>query len=156
MAPSDPPQFLTAQTLGSLASTVAILGAAYTASVRLLPAGTSTKLRTLYIWHLADGICHLTLEASYLYNCFFTFVELPSSLLGDYIHPTAAGSVIGPGAGYALSPSPFLGRRDRAYGPAFGNNPTAMLWQEYAKADARWGRADLTVLMHEQCGMPEG
>jgi hypothetical protein len=146
---TDPPEFLTVQTLGSLASTAAILGAAYGASVKLLPSSASTKLRTLYIWHLADGICHLTLEASFLYNCFFTYVQLPTPGGSDYVHPAAAGSVIGPGAGYALSPSPFLGRRDRAYGPAFGSNPTAVLWQEYAKADARWGRADLGVVALE-------
>lgn len=145
----EAPNFLTMQTVGSLGATAVILGGAYAASVRLLPHDTSTKLRTLYIWHLADGICHLTIEGSFLYNCFFTYVQLPVSAGSDYVHPAAAGSVIGPGAGYALSPPPFLGRRDRAYGPAFGTNPTALLWQEYAKADARWARADLTVVCLE-------
>lgn len=43
----------------------------------------------------------------------------------------------------------FLGFKDRTYGSAYGDSPTAKLWQEYAKADARWGGADLTVVSLE-------
>ena len=141
---AEPPNFLTMQTLGSLGATVVIVGAAYGASVQLLPASTTSKLRTLYIWHLADGLCHLSLEASYLYNSFFVYKELPMAT-ADYPHPASLSG----GVSYALPPSPFLGHRDRVYGAAFGDNPTALLWQEYAKADKRWGYADTTVVSLE-------
>ena len=35
------------------------------------------------------------------------------------------------------------------YGSQYGNSATARLWQEYAKADRRWGGADLTVVSLE-------
>ena len=35
------------------------------------------------------------------------------------------------------------------YGSHYGSSPTAKLWQEYAKADKRWGGADLTVISLE-------
>lgn len=38
---------------------------------------------------------------------------------------------------------------DRLYGSQYGSSPTAKLWQEYAKADKRWGGADLTVISLE-------
>jgi predicted Holliday junction resolvase-like endonuclease len=43
----------------------------------------------------------------------------------------------------------FLGIKDRYFGSFYGTSPTAMLWQEYAKADARWGGADLGVVSLE-------
>ena len=43
----------------------------------------------------------------------------------------------------------FLGHEDRLYGSIYGTSPTAKLWQEYAKADKRWGGADLTVISLE-------
>ena len=43
----------------------------------------------------------------------------------------------------------FLGYQDRLYGNAYGTSPFAKLWQEYAKADRRWGGADLTVISLE-------
>lgn len=43
----------------------------------------------------------------------------------------------------------FLGYKDRLYGSDYGSNPFAKLWQEYAKADRRWGGADLTVISLE-------
>lgn len=42
-----------------------------------------------------------------------------------------------------------MGYSDRNYGSAYGTNPFAKLWQEYAKADKRWGGADLTVISLE-------
>ena len=35
------------------------------------------------------------------------------------------------------------------YGSAYGSSPTAKLWQEYAKADRRWGGSDLGVISLE-------
>jgi hypothetical protein len=135
----DPPPLVSLTTVLSLGATVLILLTAYVASLRLLPAGASAKLRTLYIWHLADALTHLTLEASYLYNCFFTYAIHPPPS-GDYPHPA---SVSGPTA-------PVLwALRDRSYGSNYGTNPMAKLWQEYARADKRWGEADLTVISLE-------
>ncbi len=42
-----------------------------------------------------------------------------------------------------------MGYPDRLYGSQYGTSPTAKLWQEYAKADKRWGGADLTVISLE-------
>lgn len=43
----------------------------------------------------------------------------------------------------------FLGQTDRLYGAFYGNSPTAQVWQEYAKADRRWGGSDLGVISLE-------
>ena len=43
----------------------------------------------------------------------------------------------------------FLGHDKRLYGARYGTSPFAKLWQEYARADARWGEADLTVISLE-------
>ncbi|KAL9116455.1 MAG: hypothetical protein Q9187_007021, partial [Circinaria calcarea] len=134
-------------TILSLLATVAILATAYLASLRLLPRTTSTKLRTLYIWHLFDALIHLILEASFLYNCFFTYTTLsPSSssnTTSDYPHPASLGAALTPANVH------FLGYADRRYGSDYGTNPFAKLWQEYARADRRWGGADLTVISLE-------
>lgn len=124
-------------TVLSLLSTVAILLAAYTSSLYALPSESSGKTRFLFIWHAFDALIHFILEGSYLHNCFYSFAPLPLSssfstsppLLPDGIH--------------------FLGRADRLYGAAYGSNPFSALWREYAKADARWAGADLTVISLE-------
>jgi hypothetical protein len=124
-------------TVLSLLATLVLLAAAYLASLRLLSASTSTKFRVIFIWHAFDALIHFVLEGSYLYNCFFTYISVPIS--NDYPHPaslTAAGAY-------------FLGHNDRLYGSNYGSNPMARLWQEYAKADRRWGEADLTVISIE-------
>ena len=139
---SEDVSLLTPTTIASLAALLAIIGSAYTASVRLLPAHTTPKLRAFYIWHLADALVHLVLEASFLYNCFLSYAVLPA-LSADYPHPASLGSA-------AATPLPhFLGRADRAYGSAYGSNPLAALWRDYAKADKRWARADPTVVSLE-------
>ncbi len=58
----------------------------------------------------------------------------------DYPHPASRGGA---------ATGNFLGYTDRSYGPAYGTNPAALLWQEYARADGRWGGADLTVVSLE-------
>lgn len=139
---STTPELFSLTTVLSLAATVAIVLSAYLTSRVLLPASTSTKLRTLYIWHLADALCHFILEGSFLYNCFFVYADVASSFTASATYPGPAS--LGPARfGH------FLGRADRAYGPAHGANPFAKLWQEYAKADARWGGADLGVISLE-------
>ncbi|KAK3076167.1 hypothetical protein LTS18_013736, partial [Coniosporium uncinatum] len=74
---------------------------------------------------------------SYLYNCFFSY---------KYLSPFATQNYI------LTPPGVFFGGekyRDRLYGPLYGTNPASALWREYAKADRRWGGADLTVISLE-------
>ena len=138
MASSNPSAPVIDQvTVLSLLTTLAILVIAYVASLRLLSASISTKLRILFIWHAFDALIHLVLESAFLYNCFFTFTAIPTS--SDYPHPA---SLTVPGV-Y------FLKQKDRLYGSNYGSSPTATLWQEYAKADKRWGGADLTIISLE-------
>jgi hypothetical protein len=116
--------------------------AAYVLSLRVLPARSSSKTRLLFVWHLFDSLTHLLLEASFLYNCFYTF--LPVSAKSSYIADTGVEPL-------RVTPPNvhFLGAADRFYGAAYGSSPTARLWQEYARADRRWGGADLTVISLE-------
>lgn len=124
-------------TILSLLATLILLIIAYLASLRLLRPRTTLKFRILFIWHAFDALIHLILESAFLYNCFFTYTSILSS--SDYPHPA---SLTSPGV-Y------FLGRKDRLYGSNYGSNPMAKVWQEYAKADSRWGGADLTVISLE-------
>lgn len=138
MASSDSSSLVIDQTtVLSLLATLALLITAYVASLRLLSPTTSTKFRILFIWHAFDALTHLVLEGSYLYNCFFTYTIIQNS--SDYPHPA---SLTGPGVH-------FLGHKDRLYGSNYGNSPMAKLWQEYAKADTRWGGADLVIISIE-------
>lgn len=73
----------------------------------LLPKNASRKHKNLSIWLLFDGICHLTLEGSFLYLSTF-------------------GRTVNGSKGFF-----------------------AYLWQEYAKADARWGWSDPNVVSLE-------
>ena len=132
------PSLFSASTIAALSTLIAIIAAAYAASLSLLPQATSGKLRFFYIWHVADGLVHLILEASYLYNCFFTYATLPVST-SDYLHP----------ASLSATTTNFLGHSNRLYGSFYGSNVFAKLWQEYAKADKRWGGADPTVISLE-------
>lgn len=125
-------------TILSLLSTVAILGAAYAASLRLLPNTAPIKTRILFIWHAFDALIHFCLEGGYLYNCFFSYSTNSSLWAGKnsvsaYLPPNVY----------------FLGHQDRLYGAEYGTNPLAALWREYAKADKRWGGSDLTVISLE-------
>ena len=124
-------------TVGGLLAAVSLLLIAYVTSTRLLHPSTTIKLRILFIWHLFDALIHFLFEGSFLYNCFFTFTSIPHS--SDYPHPA---SLTSPGV-Y------FLGFKDRLYGSQYGTSPTARLWQQYAKADKRWGGSDLTVISLE-------
>ena len=124
-------------TVTSLFAALSLLIIAYVLSLRVLQPSTSTTLRVLFIWHLFDALIHFLFEGSFLYNCFFTYTTIPHT--SDYPHPA---SLTAPGV-Y------FLGQKDRLYGSAYGTSPPAMLWQEYAKADRRWGGSDLGVISLE-------
>ena len=140
MHPStEEPSLLNTTTLTGLATLLTITTSAYLLSLRLLPSTTTRKLRAFYIWHLADSLVHFILEGSYLYNCFFTFTSRPP-LTSDYPHPASLSSA---------SVIHFLNRPDRIYGSNQGTNIFAKLWQDYAKADRRWGGADVTIISLE-------
>jgi hypothetical protein len=128
-----------AVTVTSLLAALSLLVIAYIVSLRLLPSSSSNRSRILFVWHLFDSLIHFLFEGSFLFNCFFTFVELPGK-------PTAASL-----AHTILTPPDvfFLGHKTRLYGSSYGSSPTAKLWQEYAKADKRWGGSDLTVVSLE-------
>lgn len=117
----------------SLSAVLALLIAAYLISIRLLPRNSSTKTRILFVWHSFDALVHFIFEGSFLYNCFFTY--LPPGQRAKYEYFTGRTPL-------ELYPKDvhFLGMKDRIYGAFYGTSPTAMLWQEYAKADARYGR----------------
>ena len=134
--PGQSPIVIDSTTILSLFSTLLILLSAYLLSHQLLPSPTPLKYRILFVWHAFDALIHFFLEGSFLYNCFFTYVTSTSTL--DYPHPASLPTV-----------GPFLGYADRTYGSAYGTNPFARLWQEYAKADRRWGGADVTVISLE-------
>ncbi|KAH9827686.1 emopamil-binding protein-like [Teratosphaeria destructans] len=127
-------------TVLSLLSTVAILGAAYLASLQLLPRSASTKVRILFVWHAFDALTHFLLEGSYLYNCFYSFTTTASGLWKP--DTPLVSPYLPPGVH-------FLGIEDRLYGSDYGTNPFAALWREYAKADKRWGGSDLTIISLE-------
>lgn len=120
-------------TVLSLLSTLAILATAHISSLYVLPSSATGKVRFLFIWHAFDALIHFILEGSYLWNCFFCYAASPLSsapvLLPEGVH--------------------FLARPDRVYGALYGTNAFSALWREYAKADARWGGTDLTVISLE-------
>ena len=103
-----------------------------------LPNNVPTKYKYLFLWHTYDFLTHFIIEGSYLYHCFFTYVELPAPT-ADYPHPASLN----------LDGIYFLGQKSRRYGALYSNAPMARLWQEYAKADHRWADADLTVISLE-------
>jgi hypothetical protein len=129
-------------TITSLLAVLVLLTTAYLASLRLLPRASTSKIRILFIWHLFDALIHFFFEGSFLYNCFFTYLEAGGRAKYEYFSGKAP---------LELYPQDthFLGIKDRWYGSFYGTSPTAMLWQEYAKADARWGGSDLGVVSLE-------
>ncbi|RMD42756.1 hypothetical protein DV735_g2348, partial [Chaetothyriales sp. CBS 134920] len=134
------PRFeLDLDTIISLAIAFCLMPAAQILATFSLPKGTPFKYKALFIWHAYDFLTHFILEASYLYHCFFSYTQLPAPT-EDFPHPASR-----------LEPSPpvLYNRVDRQYGPSHGHGPMARLWQEYAKADKRWGGADLNVISLE-------
>lgn len=121
---------------------MSLLGAAYAGSVRLLPPTATKKTRVLFVWHLFDALIHLFFEGSFLWNCFFVSYSLPTSFnAAAKRHPRI--KLLTPPDVY------WLGREDRLYGASYGEGIFSKLWQEYAKADRRWGGTDLGVVSLE-------
>jgi hypothetical protein len=108
----------------------------------VLPASATIKTRVLFVWHLFDALIHFVFEGSFLYNCFFVSYSLPTSFsVTNRHHPQIR--ILTPPDVY------WLGVEDRLYGANYGFGPFSRLWQEYAKADKRWGGVDLTVVSLE-------
>jgi hypothetical protein len=131
-----------ATTVLSLLAVLALLGGAYAASLRFLPKTSTLKTRVLFIWHLFDALIHLVFEGSFLWNCFFVSYSLPTSFSASNRHHPHI-QILTPPDVY------WLGKEDKLFGAAYGTGPFSRLWQEYAKADRRWGGVDLTVVVLE-------
>lgn len=130
-ASSTPPSFIDlidGVTIGSFFLVLVLLFLAYALSVFLLPTRTNTKLRFIFIWHLFDSLIHFVFEGSFLYYSFTAWTETGQT---------------GP------SPHVLWGDSAFAYGAAYSEAPLAKLWQEYAKADFRWGTSDIGVVTLE-------
>jgi EXPERA (EXPanded EBP superfamily) len=130
-----------AVTVTSLLAALGVFVLAYGLSWVLLPKTASTRSRILFVWHSFDSLIHFFFEGSFLYNCFFTYLQLP----GTPSYVSQKYPVLTPPGIF------FLGQehKNRLYGSFYGEGPTAKLWQEYAKADKRWGGADLGVISLE-------
>ena len=139
------PAIISTTTVVSLLAVLCLLLAAYILSHRLLPRSSSLKIRILFIWHLFDALTHFLLEGSFLYCVFFTTVASGTLLPGD-----DSGRLLS-SLHMPLLPHDvhFLNDREVIRGAFYGNHPFAKLWQEYARADARWGAADPGVVSLE-------
>jgi hypothetical protein len=135
------PFTLDAGTLLSLGVAFSLMPTAQLLAAFALPKTISTKYKFLFLWHAYDFLTHFIIEGSYLYHCFFSYAQLPSAgSTSDYPHPASL-----PNSDVAV----LFGHKDRRYGVLYSTAPMARLWQEYAKADHRWGGADLTVISLE-------
>lgn len=114
-------------TILSLAVALAMMPTAFFLGRFLIPAH-KPRDRVLFFWHAYDALTHLLIEGSFAYQCFFSYTTLDK----------------------ARTEGPFwLNEPTRLYGANYGIGPTARLWQEYAKADRRWGGADLGIISLE-------
>lgn len=129
-------------TITSLLAALSILIVAYISSLKLLPQSSSTKARIFFVWHLFDALIHFIFEGSFLYNCFYTSLHIGDKAKYEYFNGHAPLELYAPGVH-------FLGIKDYIFGSFYGETPMALLWQEYAKADKRWGGADLGVVSLE-------
>lgn len=118
-----------------------LLGGAYGASIKILPHTTTLKIRVLFIWHMFDALIHFVFEGSFLWNCFFVSYALPTSFTAQA--QAKKVTIFTPPDVY------WLGKENLLYGANYGTTPFSRLWQEYAKADKRWGGTDLTVVSLE-------
>jgi hypothetical protein len=142
-SPSTGGPVIDATTVTSLLAVVALLAAAYGASIRFLPKSASVKTRVLFVWHLFDALIHLVFEGSFLYNCFFVSYSLPTSFSSSSQQALSNIRIFTPPDVY------WLGQKDKLYGANYGTGVWSRLWQEYAKADHRWGGVDLGVVSLE-------
>ncbi|KIX05866.1 uncharacterized protein Z518_03839 [Rhinocladiella mackenziei CBS 650.93] len=136
---TSPPFKLDSGTAFSLAVAFSLMPLAHALAGFVLGSSTPRKYYFLYLWHAYDFLTHFIIEGSYLYHCFFSYIELP-------VPPSNSSVAVSTG----VEPLAYLyNRSDRRYGALYSQAPMARLWQEYAKADRRWGGADLTVISLE-------
>lgn len=141
--PASPPPFtLDTPTILSLALAFSFVPAAQFLAGLTLPKTVPRKYYWIFVWLFYDFLTHTILEGAFLYHCFFSYETI--NITSDHPHPASLGR-----------PGPhFLGYADRNYGSFYAADGTLMsglarLWREYAKADSRWGGADLTVISLE-------
>ncbi|KAL9585130.1 MAG: hypothetical protein Q9212_001696 [Teloschistes hypoglaucus] len=130
---------LSLTTVLSLSSLTLLILLAIQLSYRLLPKPVARQTLLLHTWHLFDFLTHTIFEGSYLYHSFFTYAALATPSPSDYPHPASVMS----------NGQAFLGHAERTYGAAHSTHPTALLWQEYARADSRWARTDTNIISIE-------
>ncbi|KIW15730.1 hypothetical protein PV08_05780 [Exophiala spinifera] len=137
LAGAVPPPFtLDSGTAISLGIAFALMPLAQGLAATFLPPATPRKHYWLFLWHAYDFLTHFIIEGSFLYHCFFSYIELAAK---EGAESSRGGSNI-----------PVLfDRPDRQYGALSSSGPMARLWAEYAKADSRWGGADLMVISVE-------
>ncbi|KAL8998409.1 MAG: hypothetical protein Q9169_002537 [Polycauliona sp. 2 TL-2023] len=141
MPASGSPSLLSLTTILSLLFSLVILFAAILLSRNLLPRSAPRKYLILHTWHLFDFLIHTIFEGSFLYHSFFSYTAIPeASASGDYPHPASLPSSF---------EAAFLNRPNRRYGAAHSSFPTALLWQEYARADTRWANTDTNIISIE-------
>lgn len=128
---ADEPQLISATTISSLFFTVVLLAAAYALSLAVLPGATSRKERGIYIWHAFDALTHLILEGSFVY------LSLTASSPAAATADTSSGAAV------------LWGDPAVSYGVRHSDTPLGQLWQEYARADLRWGVSDVTTVCIE-------
>ncbi|RPB03815.1 Emopamil-binding protein [Choiromyces venosus 120613-1] len=127
-APSSLLEVIDQSTILSLLYFSAILLTSYLSTKHLLPAGTSSKMRFLYGWHVFDALIHLLVETPFLYCSFFSSVETGQT---------------------GNSATVLWGDLSRAYGAEYSTGLFGHLWREYAKVDRRWAHADIVVVTLE-------
>ncbi|PHH55864.1 Emopamil-binding protein-like [Ceratocystis fimbriata CBS 114723] len=148
-----PPDLFDATTLYSLASTLAIVFVGVGLGKALLPATASGTTRFLFVWHAVDALVHVILEGSFLYQAFFSWMPEAEFLAQrgvESLDQLGGNDVTGRNWIYFPTPENYLGTTGRIYGAqAGGNDPFALLWMVYSRADRRWAGADLGVVSLE-------
>jgi hypothetical protein len=120
----------------ALSAVTGLFATAWISSSTLVRTSSTIKVRVFFVWHLFNALIHVILGASFLYNVFVTSMSKLDIAYTRGIHSTPMTPI-------GMS---FLGDSDHLYGSFYGSSLTAKLWQEYAKADKRWGGSDLTVV----------
>ncbi|KIW49866.1 hypothetical protein PV05_11507 [Exophiala xenobiotica] len=137
LANAVPPPFkLDTGTVISLGIAFSLMPLAQGLAAFVLPSTTPRKYYWLFLWHAYDFLTHFLIEGSFLYHCFFSYIQLAVT---EGSEPSRGGS----------QTLVLFDRPDRRYGAFYSSGPMARLWAEYAKADSRWGGADLMVISIE-------
>lgn len=131
------PFYIDNATIFGLVVALTIMPAAQLLGKATLPKTTPLKYKVLFFWHAYDFLTHYILEGSFLYHCFFSFIEL------DAPDRKANYSRVADDKAYLWN------NPNRRYGAKYSEHFSALPWIEYGKADARWLYADLNVVSLE-------